>query len=151
MYAPLAMVRTGPAYTMTDGFGWMLMIGISIPLWRDRLAAGVAEAEAMVEMAQADVEAMRRMIAAEALASRQRVLASRERVLALRDEVVPKARQAIDPTLAGYVSGQLALVSVVEAAQTLWWAEAELVAAEAALGLAWARLARASGEGRRGS
>ena len=27
MYTPMAMVKTGPAYTMYDGAGWMLMVG----------------------------------------------------------------------------------------------------------------------------
>jgi len=40
MYWPMAMVRTGPAYTMSDGAGWMLMVGVSLPIWRDRLDAG---------------------------------------------------------------------------------------------------------------
>jgi hypothetical protein len=46
MFAPMALVRTGPAYTMTDGPGWMVMIGVSGPIWRGKLRAGVAEAEA---------------------------------------------------------------------------------------------------------
>jgi outer membrane protein TolC len=146
MYSPMAMVRTGPSYTMTDGAGWMVMVGVSLPLWRGRLDAGVAEAEAMVDMARADLEAMRRMVEGDAVASRERTLASRERFFALRDEVVPRARQAIDPTLASYAAGQLPLVSVIEAAQTLWSAEAELAAAEFGLGLSWARLKRAMGD-----
>ncbi len=145
MYSPMAMVRTGPAYTMTDGAGWMVMVGISIPLWRGRLRAGVAEAEAMVDMAQADLQAMRRMVEGDAVVSREQVVASRERMLALRDEVLPRARQAIAPTLAGYAAGQLPLVSVIEAAQTLWSSQADLVSAEFSLALAWARLRRATG------
>ena len=146
MYSPMAMVRTGPSYTMTDGAGWMVMVGVSVPLWRERLSAGVAEAEAMVDMARADLEAMRRMVEGDAVAAREQTIASRERFLALRDEVVPRARQAIDPTLGGYAAGQLPLVSVIDAAQTLWSAEAELAAAEFGLGISWARLKRATGD-----
>ncbi len=146
MYWPMAMVRTGPAYTETDGVRWMAMVGITIPIWRGRLRAGVAEAEAMVDMAQADLQAMRRMVEGNAVVSREQVVASRERLLALRDEVLPRARQAIDPTLAGYAAGQLPLVSVIEAAQTLWSTQVELVSAEFNLGLAWARLRRATGD-----
>jgi outer membrane protein, heavy metal efflux system len=143
MYAPMAMVRTGPAYTMSDGMGWMLMVGVSVPIWRDKLRAGVNEAEAMVSMARADLAAMHRMVAGEALALREQLIAARERYLALHDEVIPRAQQAIEPSLAGYSSGQLPLVSVIEAAQTLWSSQAELVSAQFDLGLAWARLHRA--------
>jgi outer membrane protein TolC len=146
MYSPMMLVRTGPSYTMTDGAGWMVMAGVSLPLWRGRLEAGVAEAEAMVDMARADLEAMRRMIEGDAAAAREQVLGAQERFLALRDDIVPRARQAVSPTLSGYAAGQLPLVSVIDAAQTLWSVQAELVAAELELGRSWARLSRATGE-----
>jgi outer membrane protein TolC len=149
MYAPMAMLRTGPAYTMEAGTGWMVMIGVSIPIWRGKLRAGVAEASAMVDMANADLEAMQRMLEGQARAAREAVVAARERYRALRDVIVPRAEQAIAPTLAAYASGQVPLVSVVEAAQALWGAERELLVSRAELGLAWARLRRASGEGDR--
>lgn len=145
MYSPMGMVRTGPAYTMSDGWGWMVMVGVSVPLWRDRLAAGVSEAEAMAEMARSHLRAMSRMVEGEAAASRNRVLAARARFLSLRDDVVPRARRVIEPALAGYAAGQAPLVSVIEAAQALWAAQAELVWASQDLGLAWARLHRALG------
>jgi outer membrane protein TolC len=95
-------------------------------------------------MAQADLEAMKRMVDGEAVAARAQVAAARERFLALRDQVVPRAQQTIDPMIGSYASGQVPLVSVLDAAQALWMAQAELVDAEAALGMAWARLNRAT-------
>lgn len=144
MYAPMAMVRTGPAYTMAEGEGWMLMIGLSIPIWRGKLRAGVAEANAMVDMATADLDAMRRMADGEARSARETVAAARERYRALRDDILPRAEQAIAPTLAAYSAGQVPLVSVIEAAQVLWMSQRDLVVARAELGTAWARLRRAS-------
>lgn len=146
MYLPMGMVRVGPAYTMSDGMGVMAMVGISIPLWRGKLKSGVAEAEAMTRMARADLEAMRRMAEGEAASTRQELIAARERWLALRDDVLPRARQAIAPTLASYSSGQLPMVSVVEALRTLWMTQAELLEAEVALGTAWTRFGRAIGQ-----
>lgn len=147
MYLPMAMVRTGPAFTMQEGSGWMVMIGLTVPLWRGKLRAGVDEASAMVEMANADLDAMRRVVDGEARSAREKVIAARVRYHSLRDEIVPRAEQTIVPTLAAYSSGQVPLVSVVEAAQQLWSSQRELVMARAELGLAWARLRRASGEG----
>ena len=60
---------------------------------------------------------MRRMADGEGRAAREQVIAARERYRALRDEIVPRAEQAIAPTLAAYSAGQLPLVSVIEAAQ----------------------------------
>lgn len=146
MYAPMAMVQTGPAYTMEAGPGWMLMVGISIPLWRGKLRAGVDEATAMVDMAKADFDAMQRMAVGQARGARELVIAARERYIALRDDIVPRAEQTIAPTLAAYAAGQVPLVGVVEAAQVLWSAQRELVMARAELGVARARLRRASTE-----
>jgi outer membrane protein TolC len=145
MYTPMAMLRTGPAYTMMDGPGWMLEVGLSVPLWRDKLRAGVSEARAMVEMAQADSRALRNMIEGEVLAAREQVLGARARYVALQEQVVPRAQQAIEPAIAAYAAGQLPLVSVIETAQALWTSEAELVSAEVELGLAAAKLDRALG------
>jgi outer membrane protein, heavy metal efflux system len=146
MYSPMAMVRMGPAYTMAEGAGWMMMVGISIPLWRGKLRAGVAEADAMVDMAAADLDAMRRMADGQARGARETVIAARERYVALRDDILPRAEQAIIPTLASYSAGQVPLVSVVEAAQALWMARRDLVIARAELGIAWARLRRATSQ-----
>ena len=144
MYLPMAMVQTGPAYTMEEGNGWMFMVGFSVPLWRGKLRAGVNEANAMADMARADLDAMQRMAEGQARSARESVAAARERYVALRDDIVPRAEQAIEPTLAAYSSGQVPLVSVVEAAQALWSAQRDLVMARAELGAAWARLRRAS-------
>lgn len=146
MYAPMAMIKTGPAYTMDAGKGWMVMVGISIPLWRDKRRASVDEARAMVDMATADLDAMRRMVDGQVITSREHLVAARERYVALRDDIIPLAEQAITPTLAAYSAGQVPLVSVVEAAQALWSAQRDLVMARTELGLAWAQLERATGE-----
>jgi outer membrane protein TolC len=148
MYGPMAMVRTGPAYTMSDGPGWMLMIGVSVPIWTE-LSAGVREAEAMHAMALADQQAMRRMIEGEAASARESVVASRERFVTLRDEVLPRAERAIGAFVAGYSAGTLPLVSLLEALDALWSVQGELVLAEITLGIAWLRLDRATAGGAR--
>jgi outer membrane protein, heavy metal efflux system len=145
MYYPMGVIRLGEASTMAEGEGAMLMVGLSIPLWRDKLRSGVSEARAMERMAHADFIAMRRMVESEAINAREDVIAARELYLSMRDEVVPRARMALEPALAAYSSGTTILATVIDAAQALWSAEAELVMAETNLGLAWARLERAVG------
>jgi len=145
MYRPMATIKTGPAYTMTDGPGWMAMVGISLPIWRGKLRAGVAEAEAMRAMSEADLRAMTRMIEGEAAVAVNQLQSANDRQTALRNDVLPRARMVIEPAVAGYASGQLPLVSVIEAVQALWLVQSDLIAADTALGLAWARLGRAIG------
>jgi cobalt-zinc-cadmium efflux system outer membrane protein len=147
MRAPMAMLRAGPAYTMFMGPGVMFMFGITMPRL-NRVRAQVREAEAMTAMARADLTAMQRMIEGEVASAQARVVAANTRVVALRDDVLPRAQQAVSPTLAGYAAGQLPLVSVVEAARALWSVQAELIDAQMRLGIEWARLRRATGEER---
>jgi outer membrane protein, heavy metal efflux system len=145
MFRPMATIRTGPAYTMTDGRGWMAMVGVSLPIWRGKLRAGVAEAQAMRAMSEADLRAMARMIEGDAAVAVNQLQASRNRQAALTSDVLPRARMVIEPAVAGYASGQLPLVSVIEAVQALWQVQSDLIAADLDLGLAWARLGRAIG------
>jgi outer membrane protein TolC len=145
MFRPMATIRTGPSYTMAEGGGWMAMVGVSLPIWRGKLRAGVAEAQAMQAMAEADLRAMRRMIEGEAAVAVSELQAARDRQAALGTDVLPRARMAIEPALASYAAGQLPLVSVIEAIQALWLVQSDLITAETQLGLAWARLGRAIG------
>jgi outer membrane protein, heavy metal efflux system len=145
MFRPMATIRTGPAYTMAEGKGWMAMVGLSLPIWRGKLRAGVAEAQAMQAMSEADLRAMRRMVEGEAAQAIGRLQAARDRQAALNSDVLPRARLAIEPAVASYAAGQLPLVSVIEAVQALWLVQADLIAADIELGLAWTRLGRAVG------
>jgi outer membrane protein, heavy metal efflux system len=145
MYKPMATVRTGPSYTMAEGRGWMAMVGVSLPIWRGKLKASVAEAQAMRTMSEADLRAMTRMIEGAAAVATSQLQAARDRQAALNTNVLPRARMAIEPAVASYASGQLPLVSVIEAIQALWLVQSDLIAADTQLGIAWARLGRAIG------
>ena len=145
MFKPMATIRTGPSYTMAEGRGWMAMVGISLPIWRGKLRAGVAEAEAMRAMSEADLRAMTRMIEGDAATAVSQLQAARERQVAITSDVLPRARLAIEPAVAGYAAGRLPLVSVIEAVQVLWLVQSDLIAADTDVGLATARLGRAIG------
>ena len=145
MFRPMATIRTGPAYTMAEGRGWMAMVGVSLPIWRGKLRAGVAEAQAMRAMSESDLQAMTRMIEGDAAVAVHQLQAARDRQAALTSDVLPRARMVIEPAVAGYASGQLPLVSVIEAVQALWLVQSDVIVADTELGLAWARLGRAIG------
>jgi outer membrane protein TolC len=145
MYRPMATFRTGPSYTMAEGRGWMAMVGLSLPIWRSKLRAGVAEAQAMQRMSQAELRAMTRMIEGQAAAALNDLQAAADQQAAIRDNVIPRARVALDPALAGYAAGSLPLVSVIEAIQALWSVQADMIDADVRVGLAWTGLGRAIG------
>jgi outer membrane protein TolC len=146
MYGPMALVRAGPAYSMLEGPGVMAMVGVSVPLWRERLGAGVTEAQSMVTMATADVDAMQRMIAGSIAAAREAVLAERTRLLALRNDVLPRSRLVIESGIASFAAGQGPMVAVLDAARDLREVRMQELMVRARLGTAWAKLRRETGE-----
>lgn len=145
MYRPMAFVRGGYSQNMADGPGVMFMFGVSVPIWRDKLEAGVSEARSMKFMAEAEVVAARKMIEGQVAEARGQVVGARARLSASRERVLPLARQALALMLASYGAGQVALVSVLEATKLVRDARLEEVVAEARLAAAWARLGRAVG------
>lgn len=145
MYKPMATVRAGPAYDMDDKWGAMLMVGVSVPIWRSKLTAGVEEAEAMRQMSQADLRAMTRMVEGEAAQALNELKSAGDLQRSLRGEIGPRARFAVEAALAAYAAGRQPLVTVMEALQTLWSVENELIEADMQVGLAWVRLGRAIG------
>jgi outer membrane protein TolC len=118
---------------------------MSLPIYLGWRRAGVREAKAMASMARSDVAAMENMIAGETEATHARVLASQIRLEAIQREVVPRARQAIDASLASYGAGLLPLVSVLDAMEAYWMAQTEEVMAEVQLGITRATLDRSIG------
>jgi len=145
MYKPMAFIRTGPSYTMDAGAGVMLMLGVSVPIWREKLGAGVSEAKQMASMVEAETSAMRKMIEGEVSGARGAVVADKIRFETTRDKLVPISRQAVSLTLASYASGQVPLVSVLDALTMLRMTRMDEVGSEIRLAVAWARLGRVLG------
>lgn len=145
MYKPMAFVRAGGATAMPMGPGVMLMVGVSVPIWREKLSAGVSEAKQMASMVDAETAAMRKMIEGQVATARGAVVASRIRYDTAHDKLVPIAKQALALTLPAYATGQMPLVSVLESLQTLRMAQMESVVTEVRLAVAWARLGRTTG------
>lgn len=145
MYAPMAMVRVGMADTGAAGRGYMLMVGVSVPIWFGRLQAGVREATAMAAMAEADREAMLRMIHGDVAAALASLRGATRNYHAFQTNLMPRAQRAVAPAMTAYGNGTLPLTSVLEASKAFWSVQEESVMAETALGLAWIRYCSAIG------
>lgn len=146
MYNPMAVVRVGPSYMMLEWFGVMGMVGISVPIWRDKLGSGVVEARSMATMASADIEAMQRMIAGSVAAARETVAAERTRLLDLQRDILPRARLVVDSAVASFGAGQGPMVAALDAARDLFDVRMQELMDRARLGEAWAKLRRETGE-----
>lgn len=144
MYAPMALVRAGPAYQTPDP-GFTIMVGVTLPIWRERLGAGVAEARAMRAMAAADEDAMQRMIRGAVASAREAVVAARTRWLALAREIVPRAHLVVQSATGSFAAAQGPMVAVLDAARDLRDVRVDELMARARLGQAQAKLQREVG------
>jgi outer membrane protein TolC len=145
-YSPMGFVRAGPTYNMLEGAGVMFMVGFTVPVWREKRAAGVREAESMVTSSSAEIGATERMIDGEVAAAREAVGAERARLRALREDIIPRAREVVKSTTAAFGAGQATFLAVLDAARDLRDVRMEELMAEVRLGVAWARLRRATGD-----
>ncbi|MCZ7687406.1 MAG: TolC family protein [Sandaracinaceae bacterium] len=146
MYWPMLTVRLGGAYTMADGAGVMGSVGISIPIFRDRLDAGVREARLMTEMAEEELTAMQRLIEGQVGAAIGEVRAARARRDALVSDVVPRAMATVDASLAQYAAGRVPQVMAIESLRVAFDLQISALRAEVEAAMAQARLARVLGE-----
>ncbi len=92
--------------------------GMSLPIWRDKIAAKIAGAQASKRAAEARLDAEQVQLAAE-LASMLFMLREANRNDALITEKLgPKAKQSLDAARAGYVNGRAGFLDVIDAQRT---------------------------------
>jgi outer membrane protein TolC len=146
MYAPMAFVRAGPSYTMLEGGGVMAMVGVTVPVWREKLSAGVSEARAMEAMTAADLSAMQRMVLGRVASARATVIAERARLIALTNDILPRAGLVVESATGSFGAGQGPMVAVLDATRDLRDVRMEEIMARGRLGRARAALLRETGD-----
>ena len=99
----------------------------------------------MATMAEADREAMLRMIDGDIAATLESLRGAVANYHAFQTELMPRAERGVAPATAAYASGTLPLASVLEAIKALWSIQEEAVMAETSLGMAWVRYRNAIG------
>jgi cobalt-zinc-cadmium efflux system outer membrane protein len=99
---------------------WQAGIGVSVPLYRQRLSAGVAEAEAQLRSSQSAIESIRLQLR---FRTQERLtqLKTTETVATLYGEgIVPQDRMSVEAALANYQTGKVPFIAVLEALTTLY-------------------------------
>ncbi len=99
---------------------WQAGLGVSIPLYRKRLSAGLAEAEAQLRSTQSVIESVRLQLR---FRTQERLiqLKTTERVAALYGEgIVPQDRMSVEAAIANYQTGKVPFIAVLEALTTLY-------------------------------
>lgn len=98
---------------------WRPTLGITLPIWRDKIAAELAAAQSAKRAAQARLSAEQIQLAVE-LADKSFQYREATRNLALLlDSLLPKARQALEVARAGYRVGKTDFINLLEAERAL--------------------------------
>jgi outer membrane protein, heavy metal efflux system len=92
---------------------------VSLPIWRDKIAAQIAEAQARKSSAEAQLSNEQIALAVD-FAGRSFLYREATRNLALLDEkLLPKARQSLEVARSGYLAGQIDFFNLTDAQRTL--------------------------------
>jgi cobalt-zinc-cadmium efflux system outer membrane protein len=92
---------------------------VSLPIWRDKIAAQIAEAQANKRAAQAQLSGEQIALAVD-FAERTFLYREATRNLALlNDKLVPKARRSLEVARSGYLAGQLDFLNLTDSERTL--------------------------------
>ena len=92
---------------------------VSLPLWRDKLAAEVAQAQANKRAGQARLSAEQIALAV-AVAEKAFLYREASRNLELlKNQLLPRQRQSVEVARSGYLAGQIDFFNLTDAEQTL--------------------------------
>lgn len=95
------------------------LAGMTLPIWRDKIAAEIARAQAGKRAAQARLFAEEIMLAVDFAEKRYMLRESERNLDLLRQTVLPKAQQSLEAAQAGYRAGRMPFADVIEAERML--------------------------------
>jgi len=102
---------------------------VTLPMWRDKIAAQIAEAQANKRSSEARLSDEQISLAV-AFAERSYLYREATRNLALlNDQLLPKARQSLEVARSGYLSGQIDFLNLSDTERTLLGFELDTVQA----------------------
>ncbi len=93
--------------------------GVTLPIWRDKIAAEIAGAQAGKRAAEARLSAEQISLAVELAEKNFLFRESNRNLELLRDRLLPKARESVEVARSGYVSGSVDFLNLLDAQRTL--------------------------------
>ncbi len=99
----------------TPAHRWTIGVGLSLPVWRNRIEAGVAEAEAELARTESVRSRLETEVASEVRIALERLRESRHVADLYRDRLLPASRDQVRAALAGFETGQVSFLSLLDA------------------------------------
>lgn len=94
-------------------------LGVTLPIWRDKIAAQIAEAQAGKRASEARLSAEQIALAVEFAEKSFMFREATRNLQLLTERLLPKARQSLDVAQSGYVSGRVGFLNLLDAERTL--------------------------------
>jgi outer membrane protein TolC len=98
---------------------WTPQLGMTLPIWRDKIAAQIAEAQALKHAAAARLSAEQIALAVDFADKMFSYREATRNLELLRDQLLPKARQSLAVARSGYLAGQIDFFNLIDAERTL--------------------------------
>ena len=123
----------------------MFMVGVDLPIWQSKYRAGVKEAERTIDSNQAALEAAQKQASLDVRAAHFNVLTARQSLDLYQNTLIPQAQSRFEASEAGYRTGSVDFLDLLESERFLLAARIMAAMAEGNLGMQIARLERAIG------
>jgi outer membrane protein, heavy metal efflux system len=123
----------------------MFTVSIDLPIWRSKYRAGVVEAEKMRESSQAARQSAERQSALDVQDASFKLQTARQSLVLLRTELIPQAETRFNASEAGYRTGSVDFMDLLESERFLLGAKMMAIMTEGTVGMQAARLERAVG------
>lgn len=92
---------------------------ISLPIWRDKIAAQIAEAQANKRSTEARLSDEQITLAVDVAQKTYLYREATRNLTLLTEQLLPKARQSLEVARAGYLAGQIDFFNLIDAQRTL--------------------------------
>jgi len=110
---------------------WNPQFSVTLPIWRDKLAAEIAEGQASKHAAEARLSAEQIALAVNFAEKSFMYREASRNLILLQEQLLPNQRQSLEVARSGYLAGQIDFFNLTDAEQTLLrFAQAEVDARE---------------------
>ena len=123
----------------------MVVVGINLPLWQSKYSAGVREAQKMRAASRAAHQAALRQTGFDVQEASFKLTTARRTLDLYKRELIPQAEARFTADEAGYQTGTVDFLDLLESERFLLNARLMAAMAEGSLGMQFARLERAVG------
>jgi outer membrane protein TolC len=107
-------IGSGLSPVATGDDNWSLPFGLNLPIWWQRIRAGILEANARTLSSVAQFEDMRNMIFFALQDTLVKIDTQYRQAILFRDLIVPRAVQTVEVSTAGYRAGNLEFTALVD-------------------------------------